>query len=723
MGTIRGHMPAAERLEARVLLAAVALDDGAVAEPMLAAQGATLSAVGYSHTQVVDIQVTDHRLYRDGWQFASLKRYSSGLLVLRTRPDTTSADGWGTSVYLGPYLAGADPIGNTIDSLTVTAGGVQLEASGPIYRPGHVQFGTWSFSGLLSFDATWKQVLTEGVLSVHLNQTLAVADADLNLTWMRSNYMHNVPLQTGGFADTGDMSVVKVLYGYPPDPSNEPWDGTWYPVDGAFYPTRASDEVTITAVGQTNLVDTMPGYLYQIDVARKPTVSLTLDDRMGGYAISAGMAWRGTSSYDDPNVALVHQSRKGATTNTEMSLAYRLVSTPPPNATLSPDGVLIANGWTDNDSITIQRMPVFMAVDVNGQQYQFEATSVNQVYLNGLGGSDQISVSGDVGMGVSINGGAGDDSLTGGAGGDRIWGGDGNDTLHGGDGDDVLRGNLGSDQIFGGAGTRDIVDYATRLADLVISVGNPALGDGAAGENDNVAGDVERVHGGEGNDHITGTAAANVLRGNGGDDTLIGGGGEDLLAGGWGADLMRGGDGNDVLRGNDVMHGNDGSDVFWGEAGRDTADYEHRTANLSISLDDVANDGEIYEPDNVRSDVERVIGGRGHDRILGSNADNALYGGRGLDTIFGYGGRDTIYGGSHSDRLDGGNGDDLVIGEHGNSILKGGPGLDTLRGADGNDWFYEQDTLVDHLFGGGGLDRALVDPADLLESIEVLLDA
>ncbi|GLO72916.1 hypothetical protein MACH17_44330 [Phaeobacter inhibens] len=58
---------------------------------------------------------------------------------------------------------------------------------------------------------------------------------------------------------------------------------------------------------------------------------------------------------------------------------------------------------------------------------------------------------------------------------------------------------------------------------------------------------IEDAWGGDGNDHLTGNAAANVLIGNAGHDTLRGGVGEDTLQGGAGNDRLAGGAGTDVF--------------------------------------------------------------------------------------------------------------------------------------------------------------------------------
>ena len=57
-----------------------------------------------------------------------------------------------------------------------------------------------------------------------------------------------------------------------------------------------------------------------------------------------------------------------------------------------------------------------------------------------------------------------------------------------------------------------------------------------------------------------------------------------------------------------------------GGAGLDTADYSARIASVTVDLDGAADDGETAEADNVRPDVERLLGGAGDDTLTGNNA-------------------------------------------------------------------------------------------------------
>ena len=223
-----------------------------------------------------------------------------------------------------------------------------------------------------------------------------------------------------------------------------------------------------------------------------------------------------------------------------------------------------------------------------------------------------------------------------------MQGGAGNDALEGDAGNDTLDGASGADGFSGGEGS-DLVDYAARTVAVTATIGAGA-NDGASGESDDIFADVENVRGGSAGDSLSGNAAANTLTGMGGADTLAGGGGADTLLGGDANDTLQGGDANDTLQ------GGSGADILQGGAGSDIADYP-RTAPVSVSIGDGANDGESGEHDDVQGDVERLRGGSANDTLTGDSGANLLYGGAGDDTITGGAGNDILYGQAGADTL------------------------------------------------------------------------
>lgn len=224
-------------------------------------------------------------------------------------------------------------------------------------------------------------------------------------------------------------------------------------------------------------------------------------------------------------------------------------------------------------------------------------------------------------------------------------------TLDGNAGDDVLVGGAGKDTFVGGAGT-DTVDYTGSTA-VTVTIDGTA-NDGIATEGDNVKIDVENVIGTAGDDTITGSASDNVIDGAGGNDTLNGGAGNDTFLQGAAAD---------------------GGDIISGGAGTDVVDYSERTADLTVTMDGLAaDDGLTGENDNIKGDIENLIGGDGDDDITGNDLDNVIEGGDGADDLTGGNGDDTLFGGA---------GDDNLFGNAGNDTLDGGVEADgTTEGTD-----------------------------------------
>jgi Ca2+-binding RTX toxin-like protein len=169
------------------------------------------------------------------------------------------------------------------------------------------------------------------------------------------------------------------------------------------------------------------------------------------------------------------------------------------------------------------------------------------------------------------------------------------------------------------------------------------LGDGndVASNNTSVASrslsSVPGIQGGPGDDVLNGGTSVDRLVGDEGDDTLNGLGESDDLVEGWTQAAI---DEVDV-------------DTFNGGPGVDSAFYAFPNSaaaqGVTVSLDDVANDGQPGEGDNVKADVENVAGGAGHDTLRGDADGNFLGGGAGNDVLTGFEGNDSLQGGSGND--------------------------------------------------------------------------
>jgi CSLREA domain-containing protein len=293
--------------------------------------------------------------------------------------------------------------------------------------------------------------------------------------------------------------------------------------------------------------------------------------------------------------------------------------------------------------------------------------------LTGGAGDNTLNATAFTGA-VTLNGGAGNDTLLGAAarvnvlngdeGNDSLKGGSLNDTISGGNGDDSLWGMAGADKLFGGDGNdtlvggtgNDTLDGGAGTADLVVESGNVnfTLKDTLLTGNgtDTLVGiETALLTGGTSNNKLDASAFT-------GNVTLIGGNGNDTLIGGSGSDSLQGDLGNDLLKGRD---------------GHDTLD-----------------------------------GGDGNDTLNGGNGNDLLLGGIGQDALSGYAGNDTINGGAGNDTIYGGDGNDSLLGGAGNDICLGGNGDDTINGQGG----------TDTLSGDAGVD-VIIDIADRVEGFTI----
>jgi len=146
---------------------------------------------------------------------------------------------------------------------------------------------------------------------------------------------------------------------------------------------------------------------------------------------------------------------------------------------------------------------------------------------------------------------------------------------------------------------------------------------------------------------ISGTAARDVLFGDGAADRILGGADSDVIVDSSGANYLRGEDGDDLIRGGfdfDDINGNMGADTAMGGAGDDW-----------------------------------VVGGKDNDSLAGETGNDIVYGNLGSDTVSGGAGADIVRGGQDNDVLWGGDGADWLSGDRGDDTIDGGAGADTFN--------------------------------------------
>jgi Ca2+-binding RTX toxin-like protein len=276
------------------------------------------------------------------------------------------------------------------------------------------------------------------------------------------------------------------------------------------------------------------------------------------------------------------------------------------NGDAGNDGVEVNGSPTLGDAFTLE--PI--AGGVRFRRLNLVAftldTATERFQVNGLGGNDFVEANDGVGALtlLSVDGGAGVDTVVGSDGPDLILGGEGNDVLDGGGGDDRIVGDRGNDTMNGGVGDdtlvwnngdgTDVVNGDDGRDDVEVN-GAPAAGDaftvqpngarikfdrtnlvpfsldigssetmhanGLGGDDAIAVGEVGSysvtASGGPGSDTLTGGGSSETLLGGSGNDTITAGGGLDVVFGDEGddqvnvrdntADVARGGDGNDAV--------------------------------------------------------------------------------------------------------------------------------------------------------------------------------
>ncbi len=282
------------------------------------------------------------------------------------------------------------------------------------------------------------------------------------------------------------------------------------------------------------------------------------------------------------------------------------------------DGSDTLNGDAGNDGTEVNGAETagdVFSLEPNAGRVKFQRTnlkvftldaSTERFQVNGLGGDDSFTANDGVGALtlLSVDGGAGADTINGSEGADLILGGEGNDVLSGGGGDDRIVGDRGADTMNGGSGDDTLVwnngdgtDVAngdggrddvevngataagdaftvqpngarikfdrTNLVAFSIDIGSSETlhANGLGGNDSIVVGDVGPFEvtgaGGAGNDTLTGGGSSETFLGGSGNDTITPGGGSDVVFADDGddqvnvrdktADLARGGDGNDSV--------------------------------------------------------------------------------------------------------------------------------------------------------------------------------
>jgi Ca2+-binding RTX toxin-like protein len=321
-----------------------------------------------------------------------------------------------------------------------------------------------------------------------------------------------------------------------------------------------------------------------------------------------------------------------------------------------PDTVVV-NGTAAADSVTVQGFG--STANVTGLAATVRVNHAeganDSLQINGLGGNDTINASTlSAGViGLTLNGGDGDDVLTGSAGNDLINGGRGNDLALMGAGNDTFVWNPGdgSDTVEGQSGFDTMLFNGANIAEQI----NVS----ASGQRVRFFRDVANI-----TMDLNGVEGINFNALGGADTITVG-------------DMT----GTDLKQFNIDLASPPGSGVGDGQAdsvivnGTSKADVVNVTGNASgTTITGLATQVNITgaEPANDRLTVN-LLGG---DDVLsafgltagaialsasGGDGDDVLIGGDGNDTLSGDAGDDVLIGGAGQDVLDGGTGNNIVI--------------------------------------------------------------
>ena len=272
----------------------------------------------------------------------------------------------------------------------------------------------------------------------------------------------------------------------------------------------------------------------------------------------------------------------------------------------------------------------------------------------------------------------------------------GNDTFVGSDGADGLIGSKGNDSIDGGAGI-DVITFSDFEAAVVVDL---TSGKAVTDFGTSTLTGIEDIEGSAFNDTLTGDAGANSIQGFAGDDTIDGKGGLDTAtyldsSSAVTVDLAKGtasgDDGNDLLvsierivgsRFSDAIMGSAANEFFLGGSGADKIDGAG-----GIDTVEFANVGSGVKVD---LGAGTTSGGAGNDKLTSvENVRGSIF----ADTITGSVGANDLRGGRGNDALNGSGGADKLFGEAGDDKLNGGAGNDVLTGGAGKDNFNFDTTL------------------------------
>ena len=314
--------------------------------------------------------------------------------------------------------------------------------------------------------------------------------------------------------------------------------------------------------------------------------------------------------------------------------------------------------------------------------FALDIGSSENLLLNANGGDDAFSASGDLAalIRITVDGGAGNDTLLGSNGADTLLGGDGNDFVDGRQGNDTVQLGAGDDTFQWDPGDASDTVEGQAGSDTLTFNGaniNETLAVAANGTRVRLTRDIATV-----TLDLNGIEAL-ALNTRGGADTLTVNdlSGTDLTA--VTTDLAAFGGGGDGAADTVIVTGTTGADSINISGSGTTASVAGLPALVTVANAEGANDALVVQTlggdDGVTAStlVAGVVqltvdGGAGNDTLLGSNGADQLLGGDGNDFVDGRQGNDVALLGAGDDTFqwDPGDTSDIVEGQAGSDTLR-----------------------------------------------------
>ncbi|HTO81093.1 MAG TPA: calcium-binding protein [Methylomirabilota bacterium] len=353
------------------------------------------------------------------------------------------------------------------------------------------------------------------------------------------------------------------------------------------------------------------------------------------------------------------------------------------------------NGGNGSETFTITPNGTRVRFDrVTPAPFFLDIGTTENLVVNANGGDDVITAANGLAplIQLTLDGGAGNDTITGGDGNDQLRGGDGNDLVVGGRGNDVAQLGAGDDTFVWNPGDGSDVVEGQDGTDTLLFNGanvNEKIDISANGTRARFTRDVANITMDlNGVEHINFTARGGV------DNITV----NDLT-------------GTDVTQVGIDLAATPGSGL--GDGAADTVTVNGTATNDQITI---ASSGASVVVGGLHAQVTIDGAEAANDTLVvnGLAGDDVISATNGLASLIqlkidGGAGNDTITGGDGNDQLIGGDGNDLVVGARGDDVAQLGAGDDTFvwNPGDGSDVVEGQDGVDTLQFNGANINEKI----------------